>query len=893
MMRDQLTLRVLVGRFFGLFSKRRCEQELDAELHGHLDLLTEENVRRGMSANEARCAARREFGGIEQTKQRYREQRTLPWLDTLLQDLRFAARLLTRKPAFTLIAVATLAVGIGANTAIFSVVHSVLLNALPYPQSDRLTVVWSTFNNEGRAPSSGPELVYLHQHSRLFEDFAGIWAQSGALTGEGEPQYLRLGLVTSNFLSMLADKPQLGRFFLPEEQGTGAPKSIILSDSLWRHRFGANPRLVGQSVRLNGIPVTVVGILPRNFRTIFPEGSSVPPDMDAFVPFATNLAQDPPDQSYLRVLGRTRPGITVPRAQAELDSLALQLRAIYPPFAEQTLGLQAIPLHSDVVRNVRTSLITLFCGVGLVLLIACANVANLLLARANERHREITLRVAMGADRGRVIRQLLTESILLSVIGGAIGLLLGSWSTSLLLALRPPGMDATEGASPQLPVFAFTFALSLVSGALFGLAPALGISTPNIIESLRKAGRTVVAGRSRPKSILIAAEVALSFLLLAGAGLMLRTLVSLLHVNPGFDAAHATTVRLSVSGVKYQSLESRINFFRELQNKLQSTSGIDSVGVISHLPFDDTLPNWYSYFWPDGAPKSDQNIVMADHYSIFPGYFRSVGAQFVAGRDFEPVDLQQDRPFCVVDQDLAASTWPGSGAVGKKLNVEDGNFGRDNSRLSVEVIGVVKHIQAHSLVNPVRGQIYLLYPRAVRAHMALTIRSNIDRQSVIQMVRREVASLDKDMPVYGTLAMSDFLEKARRPARFITNLSAILAGIALLLACTGIYGVASYSVQQRTGEIGVRMALGARRSEILRMIARQSMLPVFAGTAVGLLLSFALTPLLGSLLFGVRPGDLLTLTSCVALLLAVGFFACYRPARRATSIDPTIALRYE
>jgi predicted permease len=886
-------LRTLASRLLNLFRKRRLDENLDAELRAHLQMLTDENLRRGMTPKEAAQAARREFGGFEQTKENYRDQRSLPFLDSFFQDVRFAFRLFAKKPAFSLIAIATLAVGIGANTAIFSAVHSVLLRPLPYVHADRLTVIWSTFSTDGRAPSSGPELTYLREHSRLFEDFGAVWAQSGALTGEGEPQYVRLGLVTSNFLSLLADKPQLGRFFLAEEQGRGAAKSIILSNSLWRNRFGGDPKLVGKSVRLNGVPVTVVGILPRNFRVIFPEGSSVPPDMDAFVPFASNLAQDPPDQSYLRVIGRMRKGVSIPQAQSELDSLALQLRATYRPFAEQALSLQVIPLHSDVVRNVRTPLLTLFCGVGLVLMIACANVANLLLSRANERQREVTLRVAMGADRARVVRQLMTESVLLSCTSGVVGLLLASWSTNLLLSLRPPGMDAAGISGMDLPVFAFTFGISLTTGVLFGLAPALATSTPDIAGSLRNAGRTSLAGTSRPKDILIAAEVALSFLLLTGSGLLLRTFVSLLHVNPGFNATQVTTVRLSTSGIKYRDAAAAINFFRELQRKLHSTNGIDSVGVISHLPFDDTLPNWYSYFWRDGAPAPEQNITMADHYSIFPGYFRSMEAQFVAGRDFEPIDLQEDRLLCVVDQDLATSTWPGENAVGKKLNVEDGNFRQDNTRLIVEVIGVIKHIQMHSLVNPVRGQIYLLYPRAVRAHMALTVRSPLDRTSVVQIVRREVASLDKDMAVYGTLALSDYVQKARRPARFITMLSAILAGIALLLACTGIYGVTSYSVQQRTSEIGVRMALGARPTQVLHMITRQSMFPVLGGMFAGLVLSFGLAPLLASLLFGVRPSDFLTLSTCTAILLLIGLFACYRPARRATKVDPMAALRYE
>src|SRR5882762_2164209 len=882
-------MRMFGSRLLGLFRKRGSDANLDAELRAHLDALINENICRGMSVKEARFAARREFGGIEQAKEAYREQRGLPFVDTLLQDLRFAFRIFAKKPGFTAVAIATLALGIGANTAIFSVVHSVLLQSLPYPAADRLTAVWSTFSNEGRGPASGPELVYLRERSRLFEEFGGIWAQSGALTGDGEPVHVRLGLVTANFLSMLATKTQVGRFFLPEEQGTFSAKSIILSDALWRHRFGANPHLIGQSIRLNGHPVTVVGVLPRNFKIIFPEGSSVPPQMDAFVPFSSNLAQDAPDQNYIRVIGRLRKGATVPKAQAELDSIAAQLRSEFTVFSEQALGLQVVPLHGDVVRNVRPALLTLFGGVSLVLLIACANVANLLLSRANERRKEITLRTAVGAARSRVIRQLLTESILLSCFGGAAALVLGSWAMNLVLSLRPAGMESLATTALSLPVFGFTLALSLISGILFGLAPALGTTSLNLVESLKQSGRSLATARQRPRNILVSAEVALGFVLLASAGLLLQTLASLLRVDPGFNSQHVMTVRLSASGVKYQTPEANVHFFRELQKNLSANNGIESVGVISHLPFDDTLPNWYSYYWREDAPKTEQNTVMADHRSSLPGYFQSLGAQFIAGRDFGAIDVEENRPIVIVDDNVASRTWPNSSAIGKKLSVENGNFVRD----TVEVIGVVKHIQSHSLTDQVRGQIYLLYPRAVRAHMALTVKSSIDSQSLIGLIRGEVTKLDKDMPVYGILPMNDYVEKARRSARFTSTLAGIMAAIAVLLACTGIYSVASYAVLQRTGEIGVRMALGAEPAEIFAMIMRQSMLPVLVGVGDGLALSLGLTPLLSHLLFGVRPSDPLTIAAAGILLFGIGMLACYLPARRATQLDPIAALRYE
>jgi predicted permease len=882
-------LRVFASRALGVLRQRRLDENLDAELCAHLDALTEENVRRGMAPEEARHAARREFGGLQQAKELYREQRGLPFVETLIGDLRFAFRLLARKRGFTALVILTLALGIGANTAIFGVVHAVLLQPLPYPHADRLAIVWSIFGKEGRAPASGPEFIQLRERSRLFEDFAGVWAQSGSLTGEGEPEQVRLGLVTWNFLSLLNTQPQLGRFFVPQEQGSGAARVIIVSDGLWRRRFGADPQTIGRAVRLNGSPCTIVGVLPPGFRIVFPEGSSVPPQMDVYIPFPTNLAEDPRDQAYIRIIARLRNGITFAQAQTEAEGIAAQLRSEFTDFSELDLGVQVVPLHGDVVRNLRPALLALFAGVGLILLIACANVANLLLSLASERQKEITLRVAIGAARGRIIRQLLTESMLLSCLGGAAALVVAWCALKLLLSLRPVAMERLGSIQLDFAALGFTLIISVVVGILFGVAPAVGAARVNLVASLKEGSGRFAPGKQKSKGFLVGCEVALGFMLLIGAGLMMRTFAGLLRSDPGLQARNVLTFHVSLASVKYRTADSAVTFFRELQKTLSALPGVDVVGLTSHLPFDDSLPNWYGYYWAEGAPKQEQNTVMADHRSILPGYFQSLGATFVAGRDFDQFDVAENRVAAIIDDTVAQKTWPHASAVGKKLNVENGNFVRD----SVEVIGVVKHIQYHSLSDQVRGQVYLLYPRAVREHMAFTVKSTVDAGTLVPLIRQEVAKLDKDIPIYDVLPMEGYVAKARRETRFTTMLAGVMAGIALLLACTGIYGVTSYSVLQRTMEIGVRMALGAQPGDVFRVIIRESMVPVVSGVLVGLTLSLLMTPLISSLLFGVRPTDLTTFAATTIFLSGVGLLACFLPARRAMRVDPIIALRYE
>jgi predicted permease len=810
-------------------------------------------------------------------------------LDAARQDLHYAARLLAKKPLFTLAAILTLAIGIGATTAIFSVVNAVLLRPLPYPKSNQLTVVWSVFGNEGRAPSAGPELISLRERSRLFDQFAGIWVQSGALTGKGEPEQIKLGWVSSNFLSLLSSSPRVGRFFVPEEEGGTATPAIVISYELWKRRYGADPKIVGQQVLLSGMSCTLVGVLPAGFKLIFPEGASVPPNIDVYVPFQWKLAKQPRDRGYVRIIGRMRDGVTTQQGQAELDNIAGQLRSEFHEYLEQNLRLQVLSLQGDVAHNVRPALLALFAGTGFVLLIACANVAMLVLSRANERRSEITVRAALGAEPARIVRQLLTESLLLSCLGGAAAFVVSWGILKLLWALQPAGIARMAPTGLDLTVLGFNLIVSVFCGILFGFSPALAARGVNLVSALREVSGTATEDKHLSRQLLIGCEVALTFVLLTSAALLVRTFIDLLRVEPGFDPRNVLTFQISLPDVRYWTPELKINFLREAQRRLSTVPAVQSVGVVSHLPFDDNLPNWYSYFWRDGASQQEQNTLMADHRSVLPSFFDSLSITFIAGRNFDTSDEISNRKAVIIDDALASQLWPDGGALGKKLNVENGHFVRDVA----EVIGVVKHVQYHSLTNQVRPQLYLPYPLAVRPNVFFTVRSNSSPQLLIPSIRREIKNLDKDLPLAHVRPMDDYIADARIGTRFITVLCGSLAAIAFLLSCIGIYGVTSSTVAKRTKEIGVRMALGAQPKTIMVMVLRGSMTPVILGGLLGLALSLGLTPLLSGLLFGIRAIDPIVLISVFAFLCLVGLLASSLPAQCVIRGNPIAALRCE
>ena len=876
--------------------QRDWEHELSEELRDHLDRQIIANVAAGMTPEEARRQAVLQLGSVEGVKEGCREERRGFWLETLWADLRYALRMLRKNPGFTAVAILTLALGIGANTAIFSVLDGVILKPLPYSHPDRLALIWSELKLAGqsRVPSSGPDLADLKSRSRLLESVGGIWVSSAALMGTGEPEQLKVGFVTDNFLSILGVPLAHGRMFTPEDNLKNAATTVILTDGLWRRRFGADPQILGKTVRLDGQDVqgvTVIGILPPEFRLILPEDAAVPPDVQAFIPFRSDLSEEARDLGYLRSIGRLHPGATFDQAQAEAHSIASQIRSENTIDSKQGVDFQVLPLQTDSVRKIRPAVLALFAGVALVLLIACANVANLLLSRGEVRQREIALRQALGASRGRVIRQWLTESILLSVLGGAAGLALGWGATRWLLALRPQSLVIMQSVSFDFTVLIYTFLVSLIAGIIFGVAPALESSRAGLMESLKSGGKGTLQGKSRLRSLLVAAEVALGFILLIGSGLLIRTFVRLLDVSTGFQSSRVLTFQITPPGSRYAKDEDRVRLIRDFWKNLSATPGVESVGGVNYLPLDEQV-TWYSYYWREGAPIPDQYKSLAEHRAIMPGFFQSMAVPLIAGRDFEESDDLTRGRVVIIDQSLADRLWPHESAIGKQLNVEAFAKG-DFFRATAEIVGVVGHIKYLLLTDDGRPAIYEPYAQAPREHFAFTVRTTGQPEAFVGPIRAELDKLDKDIPLSKVRPMEEYVRQARAASRFTMLLAGALAALALVLASIGIYGVTAYSVSQRGNEIGVRMALGAQPGDILKLVLSQGMVSVVTGISAGLAISLLLTPALASLLFGVRPTDAVTFAAVATFLAAVGLLACLLPARRAMRVDPMTALRYE
>ncbi|MEK6287033.1 MAG: ABC transporter permease [Acidobacteriota bacterium] len=809
-------------------------------------------------------------------------------METLLKDLRFGIRMMTRSPGFTLVALITIALGIGANTAIFSVVNTVLLRPLPYEDPGRLVVLWEKQGRIEHASPSLPDFVDWRDRNQSFEQTAIARRDNVNLTGTGEPERLIARQITANFFSTLGVTPQAGRSFSEEEEQTKAPV-VLISDGLWKRRFGSDPALVGKPITLYDSSFTVVGILPPSFQFYTPA--------DVFVPLSfmpDRLKQAREEHGGMVAIARLKPGVNAQQAQADMDIIAEALEQQYPK-TNNGLRVTINSIYNDMVGDMRPSLLLLLGAVGFVLLIACANVANLLLARGAARQKEIAIRSALGASRFRVVRQLLTESVALSVAGGALGLLLAMWGAELLLAAIPNSIPWIKEIALDHNVLGFTLAASIVTGIVFGLAPALQSSGPDLNETLKEGGRGSTAGRHRMRSVLVVAEVALALVLLIGAGLMLKTFSRLRQIDAGFNPRNLLTMTFSLSPTRYSEGTRARAFYKQLEQRIGSLPGVQAAAFTSSVPLGGANVTSVLLEGQKFSSYGDQNLTV--NSQVGAGYFRAMGIPLLSGRTFTEQETDKTPLAAIIDDNMARELFPDRDPIGQRLFLNEGN-------IRFEVIGIVKHIKHLSweadAQSNIRFQMYANYNQipdqyfapATRT-MSLVVRTESDPLALAPAVRGQVLDVDKDQPVYNVKPMEELITASISQQRFAMMLLVAFAGVALMLAAVGIYGVMSFSVTQRSHEIGIRMALGARGSDVLNLVVTQGLKLVIAGIALGLVGAFALTRLMTSLLFGVSATDPAIFVVTSAALAGVALAASFIPARRATKVDPMVALRCE
>ena len=803
---------------------------------------------------------------------------------TLLQDVRYALRTLSKSPGFTLVAVLALALGIGANTAIFSVVKAVLLSPLPYPDPERLVWVRETHREIPDEPASAPNYNDWRTQANSFEGLAAYADTALTLTGEGvEPERVPAAVVSGNFFEVLGAAPALGRGFTAEEEVSGKHRVVVLSHGLWQRRFGASPEALGQTLIIGGNPYTVVGVAPPGFKTPVMEKPA-----QLWIPTVYNLTQNARRSDYLDVVGRLKRGATIEQARAELSGIAARLAQEYPA---SNLGwdVKVVPLHERVVGDVRPALWILMGVVGFLLLISCANVANLQLARAAARRQEIAVRTALGARRGRIVRQFLTESVMLALAGGVLGLLLAMWGVELLVALSPGNIPRLDEVGLDARVLAFTFGVSLVTGVVFGLLPALSASKTDLGESLKEGGSrgaTTGRGTRRLRSSFVVAEIAIAVVLLAGAGLMIRSFIQVQAVDPGFRPERILALDLSLPRAKYQEEAQLAAFYEQLTARAAALPGVERAALVDSLPLEGGS---VLAFVIEGRPElPPEKVQDAKFNTATPDYFDVMGIGHVRGERLTAQHREGVPDACVINETMARKFWPDEDPVGKRLNIGD-----PASTPWMTVVGVVRDARSSGLEKEPYPQVYMPALQFRRRAMTFVARTSGDPLALVPTVRRELAALDKDLPLYNVRTMEQVLADSISRRRFQMILIAAFAGLGLLLAAVGIYGVISYSVAQRTHEIGVRVALGARAKDILRLVVGQGLGLTLVGVGVGLAGAFALTRVMASLLYGVSATDPLTFAVVPLALLGVALLACLVPARRATKVDPMVALRYE
>jgi putative ABC transport system permease protein len=864
-------------------NRRRAERELEEEIRTHLQIETQEQIESGLTPEEAHYTAQRNFGGVLLAREKSGDVWGFRTLEMFWQDLRYGVRMLLKNPGFTAVAVLTLSLGVGANTAIFSIVNAVLLQPLPFNEAEQLLWIggWERGKDKEQGVTPADFLDYREQ-SQSFAQLAASISDSVPmnLSNNGEAERLKGALVTANYLDIFGVKPILGRTFVAEEEQEGRDQVVVLSHGLWQRRFGADPTIINQPITLDGRQVTVIGIMPPQFQALS--------GVEIWKTFSFPTSLQSPFRSrqlhFLRPIARLKSGVNIVQAQAEIESIAQRLEAQYPK-TNTNQSLFLMPLQERIVGNIRLTLLVLFGAVSCVLLIACANVANLLLARAASRQKEIAIRSALGAGRGRIMRQLLTESLMLALLGGVGGVLLAKWGINLLVALSAANIPRADEIRLNPLVLGVTLAVALFTGLLFGFAPALQSARLELTEALKESGKSADGGvrRHRTLNLLVIGEVALAVVLLIGAGLLLNSFVRLQQVSPGFDEKNLLTMRIDLPN-PYAQPEKKAQFFDQLQQRVAALPGVEAVGMITELPLARQAAD-LPFRIEGSATKDSSPIGQADLRNANHDYFRAMRIPLLKGRNFTETEVRENARVVIISDVFAQRFFAGEEPVGQRLYVDV------ISKEPYEIIGIVGDVRHRGLDIELRQMMY--FPSLRIGYTNLIIRTVTDPASLAAAVRKEVAIIDPNQPVANVKTMEQWVSESVSQPRFRTLLLGIFSAVALILAVIGIYGVMAYSVTQRTHEIGIRMALGAGRRDVLRLVVGQGMQLVLIGIVLGLGGAFLLTRMMSTLLFGISATDPSTFILIVLLLITIALLACYIPARRATKVDPLVALRYE
>lgn len=868
-------------------SKRMLE-ELDEDIRDHIEIETRDNIDRGMSPEEARYAAMRKFGNVTRIREDTREVWSMVWLEQLLQDGRFGLRMLRKRPGLTAVAVLTLALGIGANTYIFSVVDALVFRAMEFSEPARLVALWERVPSAGlnRNEVAPANFLDWKQQNHVFDHIAAYSWWNANLGGVERPEHLHGFLVTPDYFATVEAQPMLGRTFLPEEGTPGKDLVAVLSYELWRNHFAADPAIVGKPVLLNGVEYTVVGVMEANFN--YPTGAQVwaalafPPDLQA------NRGNH-----YLLGVAHLAPGVRREQAQAEMSGIASRLRQQYPQ-TNTGRDINVMPLMESEAGEARVPLAIMLTAVGLVLLIACANISNLLLARAGSRQRETAIRAALGATRLRLIRLSLVESMLLGLLGGGLGILLAFLFLKVPVVQVPPEfarmIPGWGKIAINTPVLLFSSVVSLGTGLIFGLLPALGASRPNVNDTLKEGASSAGMGRRRGRlrNVLIVAEVALSLALLVTAGLMMKSFVRLEHVSPGFNPKRVLTMFVALPKAKYDSDQQVANFYEQLLERVQNLPGVQSTAAVNMLPLAKMNTTLTIRIEGRPEPKPGEEPV-ANFRCVSNYYFRTMQIPIDRGREFTNQDSDKGQPVVAVNEAFASRFWPGEDPIGKRMRFS-GPLDKRPWRTVVAIVGNVRN----QLDLPAPAEMYFPLRQQTRTTMALVVRTaTTDPRSLTESVRAQVAALDRDLPVFDVMTMGDWRSVSVIPQKIGGTVMGAFAGFALVLAAMGLFGVIAYSVSERTHEIGIRIALGAGRGEIFRLVVGQGMLLALAGLLLGLPLALGMGRAVAGLLYGVAPSDFATFAGVAATFAAVALAACYFPARRAMGVDPMVALRHE